>query len=254
MFMRLLQNEWLKSWRKRQFVYFTGIMSIIIVAAAVLMKVYLKSVDSGSAFAAMIQGGLIDTVAFYFAVTIAATTVTQEYRDGTMKQLLIRSASRLQVLAAKYVMTVMIVILTIVSLLIVTLLASLLVSNDAFNGEFLQSLFLKASLAFPSTLFYLSLSFFISIIVRNTSISLTVAILLSTVTPLITLIEKPWAQFLPFRHLNLAIYSSDPIVKGVSFLEPFAGFTMATSALLVAAYIAVFLAGAALIFQKRDVQ
>ncbi|MBO0994388.1 ABC transporter permease [Bacillus sp. SD088] len=212
-------------------------------------------------WSALLQfSGLIELV-IIFAIVIAADVVSREYTSGTIKLLLIRPHSRSKILFSKYIS---------VALFALGMLALLIMTGYGVNAIFYgfgnlntSDLFLNAdgkvteinvpmqaikmySLSFLPILSYVTLSFAISTILRNSALAVGISLFIMIVGN--SMIEATaylsWLKYLPFANSDISLY----IFHLPARPEMTLGFSL--SVLLI--YILVLAALSWIIFKKRD--
>lgn len=212
-------------------------------------------------WSALLQfSGLIEMV-IIFAIVIAADVVSREYTSGTIKLLLIRPHSRSKILFSKYIS---------VALFALGMLALLFMTGYGVNAIFYgfgnldtSDLFLNAdgkvtemnmpmqaikmySLSFLPILSYVTLSFAISTILRNSALAVGLSLFIMIVGN--SMIEATayvsWLKYLPFANSDISLY----IFHLPARPEMTLGFSL--SVLLI--YILVLAALSWIIFKKRD--
>jgi ABC-2 type transport system permease protein len=200
-----------------------------------------------------------------FAVIVSSASVSSEFSDGTIKQLLIRPHERWFILLSKY-LSVIIYSLLLLFVLIVAgfITGSLLFGSGDFNAKFFEftlegqkiaelgpQFLLKVLYYLPSLLMVITISFMLSTLFKSQALAVGVGIFVlfvsSTLGGLIVFLSEKytWAKFLIFPHLDLTVYAlQDEILQGV---------TLPLSLLTLAVYYILFIALTFAIFQKRDV-
>jgi ABC-2 type transport system permease protein len=200
-----------------------------------------------------------------FAVIVSSASVSAEFSDGTIKQLLIRPHQRWVILLSKYV-SVILYSLMLLSVLIAAgfVIGSVIFGSGEFNGKFFEmtldgqklaelgpQFFLKVLYYLPSLLIVITISFMLSTLFKSQSLAVGVGIFVlfisSTLGGLIVFLAEKytWAKFLIFPHLDLTVYAlQDEILQDV---------TLPVSLLTLAVYYVLFIALTFTIFQKRDV-
>lgn len=210
--------------------------------------------------------GIMGMLVPLFAVIVSSASVSAEFADGTIKQLLIRPHRRWKVLLSKYI-SVLIYSLT---LLLVLLISGFIVGTIIFgSGDFNASVFemnmdlqyelvvvgeqflLKVLYHLPSLLMYITIAFMLSTLFKNQALAVGVGVfvlfLSSTIGGIIILLAEKftWTKYLIFPHLDLTIYTyEDTILQDV---------TMPISLLVLAVHYIVFLVLTFSFFQKRDI-
>ncbi|MDM8099526.1 MULTISPECIES: ABC transporter permease subunit [Oceanobacillus] len=196
-----------------------------------------------------------------FIIVVAAKIISNEYKWGTIKLLLIRPAGRGTVLASKYITVLLFAVVLILYTIVLSLLIGLIFFGvDAWNptivdnmGSGYTEVSIIASIG-KDILFQLvpliivaTLSFMIAILFKGSAMAIAASIVIYIAAPIITMMVSQYeiAKYLLTAHLNLQeIFEGTPIIEGTSL-----GFSIAV--LLV--YYIVFMAAGWLTFKKRDV-
>lgn len=256
--LKLIQNEFLKLHAKKGMYILMGILVVLEIAMAIIIKKWAPAEVQFSGFVSF-SSTMLDLIIVFttiFGITLAARTITEEFQKGTIKQLLIRPRKRVTVLFSKYVT----VILTVLLISIVALIISMLIGLVSFGGgkEELTVVMLLKILVYKMVpvLFYITLSMFLANIFRKSVLPLVITMfvffLQNTIDMLLMMFAKGVAKFVVFFHLNLNVYDSNKLISG-GMEPPFAEFNFTTSLLLVIVYVVVLLAASSALFQKRDV-
>ncbi|MGO3170131.1 MAG: ABC transporter permease [Bavariicoccus seileri] len=204
--------------------------------------------------------GLVEMV-IIFAIIIAADIVSREYTSGTIKLLLIRPHSRSKILLSKYIA---------VSLFALGMLVLLFIIGYGVNAIFygpgnlnITDLFLNAEgevtemsvfmqaikmygLSFFPILSYVTLSFAISTILRNSALAVGISLLIMIVGN--AMIEATtnisWLKYLPFANSDISLY--------IFHLPPRPEMTLSFSLSVLLVYIVILAGLSWFIFKKRD--
>ncbi|WP_053362433.1 ABC transporter permease subunit [Bacillus sp. FJAT-27251] len=200
-----------------------------------------------------------------FAVIVSSASVSAEFSDGTIKQLLIRPHQRWVILLSKYVSVILYSLMLLIVLIAAGfMIGSVIFGSGEFNGKFFEmtlegqklaelgpQFFLKVLYYLPSLLMVITISFMLSTLFKSQSLAVGVGIFVlfisSTLGGLIVFLAEKytWAKFLIFPHLDLTVYAlQDEILQDV---------TLPVSLLTLAVYYVLFIALTFTIFQKRDV-
>ncbi|WP_028546366.1 ABC transporter permease [Paenibacillus taiwanensis] len=251
-FAGLVSNEWMKANSKRQLPYYYAFLFIMIVALGTIMRLFIFK--SAGEFSSM---DFLDTtvdiasiVTLYFMIVVSAQIITDEYKDGTIKQLLIRPASRTTILMSKLVNLVVIVLSVYLISTIIGYLTGIILFNGATTTT-LGGVLAKLGFSIPGLLFYSLLAFTVAVLTKSLGISIIIPIALqSIVGPLMGMFaSKAWYKFLIFPNLNWGVYFKD---QGASL--PYDGASFGLAALIYGVYIMVLLLITIFFFNKRDVQ
>lgn len=212
----LITNEWIKLTKKKSTWIMLAIMVVMVFGLTWMMRI----TSNGEMLANETFSRLTDMTSFLnlFVVIVAASMLAEEFSRGTIKFLLIRPYSRTQILAAKFITSLLYTIFGTIVLFISSFLASNLLLTaespmkviDGFNG----STALMVALSYAGTnllliLLYLSLTIFISAVIRSQSLAvgLGIGVLFgsSMINGLLMLAMQkyPWLKWNMFNMLNI---------------------------------------------------
>lgn len=250
-FASLVQNEWMKANSKRQVPYFYAFIAVITLMVAVVMRYFIFKSDPYPymAFASDINF-LFSSLIGIFMMVVSAQIVTDEYRDGTIKQLLIRPASRIMVLTSKMVTVVLILlsvyVFTVISSIVFGMIFFSFTPADVTLAAILKDILFRI----PDVLFYALLAMTAAVLTRSLGLAITVPIVIKSVigAGIYFFAGKPWYKFLIFPNLNW-----QPYFNGGDIL-PFKDASFGFSVTIYAVYMIVLLGASLIIFNKRDVQ
>ena len=202
-----------------------------------------------------------------FAVIICSSSVSAEFSDGTIKQLLIRPHRRWKILLSKYISTVLYAGLMLLVLVIAGYLVGLtFFGSGSFNEKMLDPgsyeavktieagpYFFELMLYWiPGFLLILSIAFMLSTLFKSQAIAVGVSVFIlfasSTLNALIMfLVERyEWLKYVLFPHIDLRRYLMES-------LPMFEGATVGFSLAVLAGYYLLFMAIAFFAFQKKDI-
>ncbi|WP_127582901.1 ABC transporter permease [Paenibacillus koleovorans] len=197
-----------------------------------------------------------------FLVIVAGDSLAGEFSSGTIKLLLIRPASRLKVLLAKYVSMLMYGILLLVILFVCsTLLNGLLYQFNHMNltlldvnaaGQVVElnmvaNLWKSYLLNGVSTIMFVTMAFMITAAFRSSAMAIGFSIFALFGGMILTGILQPyaWSKYLIFPNLLLEQY-----LGGRPYQD---GMTLGFSIIVLCVYFAVFNLVSWLVFTRRDV-
>ncbi|WP_096271515.1 ABC transporter permease subunit [Paucisalibacillus globulus] len=196
-----------------------------------------------------------------FVIIVGSSIVAHEFNKGTIKLLLVRSASRNQILASKFITTLLFgIFLLVVTFILSFIIGSILFGFDgssvhlsAIDGEVTERsriLFLGLSYLASSVsiLMLTAMAFMISTIFRSETIAIALSVMLlfigSTATGILAMFTD-WAKYSVFANTNLELYFTDgPMIEGM---------TLGFSIVVLIVYLILFLFLSFLFFKKRDV-
>ncbi|GIO23226.1 ABC transporter permease [Oceanobacillus sp. J11TS1] len=196
-----------------------------------------------------------------FTIVVAAKIISNEYKWGTIKLLLIRPAGRGTVLTSKYITVLLFSVVLIIYTIILSMLIGLIFFGiDAWNPIILDNMgssYTEISMIAAigkDVLFYLvpliviaTLSFMVAILFKGSAMAIAASLTVYIAAPIITLMVSKYeiSKYLLTAHLNLrSIFEGAPLVEETSF-----GFSVT----ILIIYYLVFMVISWLTFQKRDV-
>ncbi|WP_177167899.1 ABC transporter permease [Marininema mesophilum] len=221
--------------------------------------------EKGTVWEFMAQTDAFTSLIGLFTTIVGAISVAGEFTWGTIKLLLIRSASRSKILFSKFVATIGFAIGMIILLFIVSLLVGLvLFGSDGFSSAYLTyvdgkvieksmglhifSLYGLSSVDMLTTVIF---AFMISAVFRSSSLAIGLSIFLSfvggTIMSFMSAMNINWGKYLFFANTNFRPYITD------GGEPPFKGMTFGFSITVLSVYLLIFLAISWYVFNKRDV-
>ncbi|QKI83016.1 ABC-2 type transport system permease protein [Kroppenstedtia eburnea] len=219
--------------------------------------------DGQTLWGYMYQTANVASLITLFTIIIGATSVAGEFSWGTIKLLLIRSASRSKILLSKYLST----LLFALALLAILFLFSLLFGTILFGfsgwdaphltydhgkviekNQMLHVLSLYG-LECVNLLMMVTFAFMISTVFRNSSLAIGLAIFLmfagTNAVAILSFQGYEWVKYILFANTDLSQYlEGQPLVKGM---------TLSFSVTVLAVYFFIFNAISWIVFKKRDV-
>lgn len=242
-FIALVQNEWMKMNGKRYPLFFYGIILLVVIFIAMI-----TTESSPSLFVFVHEIIVKFDFSLYIAIIIFSVhIILEEYREGTIKQLLIRPIGRAKILLSKMVA----IMLFILSLYVVMIGCSLLIGICWFGfipgnitfGDTIQFITFKL----PDLLFYEVLTILFIVSTRSGSWSSWVPMMIKILNPLLIGVfsENLWYKFLIFPHLNWTPYFVAHI--------PYPGASLLFSIMIYSVYMIVLVALALFIFKRQDI-
>lgn len=198
-----------------------------------------------------------------FTIIVAAGSVANEHRWGTIKLLLIRPISRSTILLSKYVSVLIFALSTTLLLLVSAFIVGLILFGfegaqpmyliETANGSFelislYKEIFADIGFQWVEIAILATLAFMISTIFKNNSMALgTTLFLMFTGIQIVFWFEKyAWSKYILFAHTDLSQYSK----TGNVLLE---GNTLSFSIVILIIYYVLFLFLSWIFFTKRDV-
>ncbi|MEK4176061.1 ABC transporter permease subunit [Aeribacillus sp. FSL K6-1305] len=201
-----------------------------------------------------------------FAVIVSSASVSSEFAEGTIKQLLIRPHQRWVILLSKYISVLIYSIVLLIVLIISGYIVGLILFGSGdFNAKIFETtldgqqklavvgtqFFLKVMYYIPSLLIIMTIAFMLSTLFKSQALAVGIGIfvlfLSSTIGGVIVLLAEKytWTKFLIFPHLDLTVYAlQEKILQDV---------TLPMSLIILAVYYIIFLLITFTFFQKRDI-
>lgn len=252
----LLKQEWMKAVKQNRFYIWALIAFILPIVVLVWMVPAEHQVEGYS-----ILGGAGIVVAFAGSV-IAALAFTQEFSYGTIRPLLSRQYSRLEIFISKIVMIVVQYVLILVSAVLGTLAGcGIFQMMHGHNGTSMDwKLFIFAQfMDVIMTLFFFAIVLLVSNLVKSSAAAVSVGIILSIATSVVTAIMNTivglWEPFKwnPFTvESMLAQYFNGREIGNLQLKVAF-GVDVWVIWLVYVAYLLVIYALTFVIFQRRSV-
>jgi ABC-2 type transport system permease protein len=196
-----------------------------------------------------------------FVIIVGSSIVAHEFNKGTIKLLLVRTASRTQILASKFITTLLFGVFLLAVLFVLSfIIGSILFGFDgssvhlsAIDGEVTERsrmLFIGLNYVAScvSILILTAMAFMISTIFRSETLAIALSVMLlfigSSITGILALFTD-WAKYSVFANTNLELYFTDgPLIEGM---------TLGFSIVVLIVYLVLFLFLSFLFFKKRDV-
>ncbi|WMT42099.1 ABC transporter permease [Paenibacillus sp. D2_2] len=253
-FMKLVQNENMKIYRRIR----TWIMFGILILMVLFFSILFLLGGGGSTTTAWDAAGQLSFL-FYmvtiFASIVAADIVAGEFTWGTIKLLLVRPWTRTKVLASKLLalllFTLIITTLFFASTLLVSFamypVKTLMMFSDHASpfAYLLEDLLYRYIDLLVITLF----SFMISTVFRSNGIAIGLSMFIlftgGIFTMLFNPVRYPWAKYTLFINMDLSQYRGGQ--------EGVAGMTLGFSVTVLISYVLLFLLISWFMFKKRDV-
>lgn len=206
--------------------------------------------------------GQIYVIPTLFAVIVASMIIASEFSGGTIKLLLTRPYSRMQILWSKYIVTIFYSLLTSVVMAISAFVFSFMLPNQSLSLPMSAEMGTKTAITLAGQLFasnlllmllYITIAFFFSAVIRSQALAVGVGMgilfsgsILGQILP--NFIEKyDWLKWLIFNLLGL-----NNQVMDVNY---FVGGNLSIPATVVGIiiYIVLIYTATLVIFNKRDV-
>jgi ABC-2 type transport system permease protein len=257
-FAALIHNENIKIYRRLR----TWIMLFILAVMSALFPALIHFTSGGNEVTIGLWDSFQTTVAIafflntIFTALVAADSVAGEFTWGTIKLLLIRPWSRSKILFSKYISMVLFSFLSTLLLIAFALGSSYLFS--ASSGSIMSSMtgwspmeysFLDLMCRYIELFLTAALAFMVSSVFRASGLAIGLSLFIMFAKSIIVAIFNPerfhWAQYLLFTHMDLRVYLTSDIGP--------AGANLGFSIAIIAAYYALFMLTAWLVFRKRDV-
>lgn len=210
----------------------------------------------------VLENSFLSSVISLFTIIVAAGIISNEFKWGTIKLLLIRPISRTKILFSKYA-SVLIFALTLLVFLLVTSLVvgAILFGLNGVNPSIVQQqaggfgqngvlgeIVQDYGLSLITLVMMATFAFMISAIFRSSSMAIGLAIFLMMAGNAIVafLSQYGWSKYILFANTNLKQYmdGAEPLIEGM---------TLTFSIVVLLVYFALFIGAAWTAFTKRDI-
>lgn len=256
-FLRLIQNENMKIYRRVR----TWVMLAVTLLIPLAIAIGALALDNRPSMWTYAQIDIYATswLISTFAVVIAADIVAGEFSSGTIKLLLIRPWTRSKILLSKYIALLLFVLLFLAAFFLFSLLVNgLLLGFDDGSNILPADSKWRSAFAYVASYYgfrlieiivTVTLAFMISTVFRSSSLAIGLSILMllggSILSALLSLINKPWVDYILFMNFGLAAYLDGG--------TPITGRPLGFSLAVLGGYYAIFIALSWYVFHRRDV-
>lgn len=254
----LIKQELFKMYKKKSSIIFPIIIFLLMVLFAFLSKEYPDIFEKELQFKSGFSG--FSWVAFLMIVQ-ASTIITMEFAYGTIKNLLYRKYSRMQILFSKYIALFLYSLCLFVGIVLISFVIKLIFFNDMDithssnnNMNLIQELALNAIGNYIGLWLILSITLLLSCIMKSPGLSITLGIVLYFALSIISgimfmLIDKwEWLKWNPLNMMNISAQLLDnkefSKLTHLNLTEMFIGNFV---------YIAILLTMVVFIFNKKNV-
>lgn len=210
----------------------------------------------------VLENSFLTSVISLFTIIVAAGIISNEFKWGTIKLLLIRPISRTKILLSKYLSVLifastLLVFLLLSSWIVGALLFGLnglnpLVVQDMMPGyvqnDVLGEIVKSYGFSLVTLVMMATFAFMISAIFRSSGMAIGLAIFLMMAGNAIVafLSQYEWSKYILFANTNLNQYMNgmEPMIPGMS---------LTFSIVVLVVYFVIFIGAAWIAFTKRDV-
>jgi ABC-2 type transport system permease protein len=194
-------------------------------------------------------------------ITYASSLVSKEYQWGTMNLLMVRPATRTEILLSKFAAVVALYMVLCGILALFSFMEGLIlygfhidsypilkiVDGKVVEQSVVLDILKSYSYQFLPVLFFATVAFTISTILRSNGPAIVVAVVASSASdPIAQLLSKyDWSKYLVFANTDLRMYEEGaPLIKGMTL-----GFSV--TMLLIYIFLLLFLS--LFVFKRRDI-
>lgn len=210
----------------------------------------------------VLENAFLSSLVSLFTIIVAAGIISNEFKWGTIKLLLIRPISRTKILFSKYISVLIFAFTLLVFLLVVSWIVGALFfglnglnpsivqmqGNGYVQNDVLSEIVQGYGLSLVTLVMMATFAFMISAIFRSSGMAIGLAIFLMMAGNTIVsfLSQYEWSKYILFANTNLRQYmdGAEPLVEGM---------TMTFSIVILLIYFAIFLGAAWTAFTKRDI-
>ncbi|EGA91432.1 hypothetical protein GPDM_01165 [Planococcus donghaensis MPA1U2] len=210
----------------------------------------------------VLENSFLSSLISLFTIVVAAGIISNEFKWGTIKLLLIRPISRTKILFSKYA-SVLIFALTLLIFLLVTswIVGAILFGLNGLNPSIIQhqsedfvqngvfgEIVEAYGLSLVTLVMMATFAFMISAIFRSSGMAIGLAIFLMMAGNAIVafLAQYEWSKYILFANTNLKQYMDGGVLMNESM-------TLTFSVVVLLVYFIVFLGAAWTAFTKRDI-
>ncbi|TVY04293.1 ABC transporter permease [Cohnella terricola] len=250
----LLRNELTKLFARPRSVMFLVFLAAFAVISGIIAE---KTTSVMGAYGLAIR--TLDIGRYFvlaFTVVLAAQTIADEFRDGTIKLLLIRPRSRGAIMLSKWGAVVTLLCMSLLLLLLASLAVGVLLLPRGTDGYTLWVVIRVYLYTLPNLLFYVGLSLLVGVLTASVPLSITLVVILNFMGSTFTRLASgyPWSQWLVFRHLDLRGHDPSLLVRGTVDDATVGWLPLTESAAIVVVYLIVCLAVTAYVFGRKEVK
>ncbi|MBS9338709.1 ABC transporter permease subunit [Fructobacillus sp. M2-14] len=252
----LLKQEWMKAVKQNRF-YIWAIIAFLLPVATLTWIVPAEQQQLG--YSALGGAGIVIAIA---GSVFAALTFTQEFSFGTIRPLLSRQYSRLQIFISKIIIIFVEYVLTLIAGILGTLAGRgvFTLLNGSFGTEIDWQPFLFAQVMdVLMMLFYFAIVLLVSNMAKSSAAAISIGVVLSIATPIISSITTFLVRFWePLKWNPLTVQGMlSSIFDGRSasneFIQNYFGADIWVVWLVYTIYLVLIYIGTFAIFQRRSV-
>ena len=210
----------------------------------------------------VLENSFLTSVISLFTIIVAAGIISNEFKWGTIKLLLIRPISRTKILLSKYLSVLIFAFMLLVFLLLSSWIVGAilfglnglnpLVVQDMMPGyvqnDVLGEIVKSYGFSLVTLVMMATFAFMISAIFRSSGMAIGLAIFLMMAgnTIVAFLSQYEWSKYILFANTNLNQYTNgmEPMIPGMS---------LTFSIVVLVVYFVIFMGAAWAAFTKRDV-
>lgn len=248
MFMKLFRNELMKINSKKQGLFFNIFLILFIALIGICIAVFSKStaesMDANSFTSLIVM--IMPQVVMLFGIVLGAQIVTEEFKDGTIKQLLIRPASRTAVLLSKYAAVVFMFILSFIIMLVASFAIGAILFKTGGDISFMDNV-QDVFYIFPFSLFLMTLSFVAGVFTTSLGLSIGIGLFFNVFSSMFGLLagKYAWSKFVVLKYTSLASYAPGA--------ENSQGITLGFALAITVIYIVAILIASIVRFKTKEI-
>ncbi|GAA0123659.1 MAG: ABC transporter permease [Clostridium argentinense] len=256
-FIQLIRNEIMKVNARRTAPYFYIFMAVVAIGSAIILKFIGPSKGINMDYISFIQMSMMWTssVIGMFTMVLGAQIFTDEWKEGTIKQLLIRPWNRSSILFSKYIAVIFFLLVSYIFAFAFSSVLGVAFFGTKVTSEYTMLILIKKVLySIPKDIFYLTLAFSLAAIFKGIGIALSTAIIANSLSMPIMMLSSNhwWTKYIIFGNLNLEVYDANPLISN-NAPKFFDGGTLGFSLTITIIHIVALVIISNLIFAKKDV-
>lgn len=206
MFVQLCRNEFMKIHAKRHALIFNSFIALLIIIIGLFIRIISKTGATNLDFLAILLQILPDII-MLFGIILAAQAVTDEFKDGTIKQLLIRPASRVSVIMSKFVTILLVLLFSHVVMLVVGYVTGTILLPIGHTSTFGGIISFWVS-KFHFDLFLVAVTFAVAVFTTSLGPTIAIGVIVQMFSSLFANLaaNKAWSKYVVLKYPSLASY------------------------------------------------
>lgn len=213
---------------------------------------------------------IIDDYEIFFVILVlmvSSCIICDEFKDGTIKLLLIKPYSRCKILLSKYLTTIIVVFVSILMLIIMQFVVGGIVfkfeslnvpvviynfnTSKLIEYSIVEYMLIRIAVKVPFLLVLIGISMFLSILFNNLIISITMPLMLYMFSPTLMYLTEQYKLYF-MRYLININWNLENYLFGKLPMLPFVNFRF--SLMIVGLYLLFLFSAMFIIFRKKNIK